>query len=409
MAGMTPLTPDTPLVVFGDDWGRHVSTLQHLFRRVVDRHPVIWVNSYGHRIPQLTLYDLRRAVQKVAAMVRPRPRPTGAAGPFPVAIIEPRALPWHHRRIIHAFNTASLRRDILRTLARVAPGRRPVFITGTPVAEGLVGRLGELASFYFIIDDYAELPYVTPELVTPHETQILRKVDAVVATAAALVERKRPASGRAHHVPQGVNYEHFAEPRPVPAELAALPRPILGFAGGVSECLDVEQVRTLAQNYPSASVVLVGPISIDLAPLTLPNVHILGPRPYADLPAYVQAFDVGLIPYVLNDWTRSVDPLKLLEYLAAGLPVVTTPLPEAGKYGNVVHIATAGAAFLTGVQQALTQRDATSRTTFRSVARANTWEARAQAVLDMIAEVVASREAYDASAAPRTGSRAMAR
>ncbi len=392
MAGMTPLTRDTPLVVFGDDWGRHVSTLQHLFRRVVDRHPVIWVNSYGHRIPQLTLYDVRRAVEKVAAMVRPRPRPSDAAGPFPAAIVEPRALPWHNRRIVHALNTASLRRDILRTLARVAPGRRPVFITGTPVAEGLVGTLDELASFYFIIDDYAELPYVTPQLVTPHETRILQKVDAVVATAAALVERKRPASGRAHHVPQGVNYAHFSTPRPTPPELAALPRPILGFAGGVSECLDVDQVRSVAQAFPTASVVLVGPISIDVAPLALPNVHILGPRPYADLPAYVQAFDVGLIPYVLNDWTRSVDPLKLLEYLAAGLPVVSTPLPEANKYTEVVQIASAGSAYLTAVSDALGRSDLATKEAFRRVALANTWEARAQTVLDMVASVVAERQ-----------------
>lgn len=374
----------TPLVVVGDDWGRHVSTLQHLFRQLLPSHPIVWVNSFGHRVPRLTAYDVRRAAAKVAAMLAPPAPPTREDAPD--VVVHPRALPWHHVGPVHAANMRLLRHDVRRALDRVAPGRAPLLVSSTPVAEGLIGTLGERTSVYFVIDDYATLPYVSAGLIAPHERRMLDKVDAVVATARALVERKRPRSGRVHYLPQGVNHAHFATPRPIPAELAALPRPILGFAGGVSECVDVPLLLSLADRMPGASIVLVGPVTIDAAPLARPNIHLLGNRPYAELPAYVQAFDVGLIPYVLNDWTLAVDPLKLLEYLAAGLPVVTTPLPEAAKYGEVIAIEPAGPRWLDAVAALAARGPAAGRSERQDVARANTWRARAEAFMAMFEE-----------------------
>jgi glycosyltransferase involved in cell wall biosynthesis len=389
----------TPLVVVGDDWGRHVSTLQHLFRQVLPSHPIVWVNSFGHRVPRLTAYDVRRAAAKVAAMLAPPPPPVHERAPD--AVVHPRALPWHHVGPVHAANMRLLRHDVRRALDAVAPGRAPLLVSSTPIAEGLVGTLGERASVYFVIDDYATLPYVSAALVAPHERRMLDKVDLVVATARALVERKRPRSGRMHYLPQGVNHEHFATPRPVPPELAPLPRPILGFAGGVSECVDVPLLLSLADRMPGASIVLVGPVAIDPAALTRPNIHLLGNRPYADLPAYVQAFDVGLIPYVLNDWTLAVDPLKLLEYLAAGLPVVTTPLPEAAKYGQVIAIEPAGPRWLEAVAALAAEGPGARRSERQEVAGANTWRARAEAFMTLCEATVpaGATERFEALAA----------
>jgi glycosyltransferase involved in cell wall biosynthesis len=388
-AAPAPLAARTPLVVVGDDWGRHVSTLQHVVRALLPRHPTVWVNSFGHRLPRLTRYDAARALGKVAAMVgagRAVPSELGR----PAAVIEPRALPWHHIPAIHAANMASLRHAIRRRLRALAPGERPVLISSTPVAEGLIGGLGEQLAIYFVIDDYLELPYVTPGLIAPLEARMLEKVDAVVATAQALVERKRPRSHLAFHLPQGANYEHFAVPRPVPPELGSLPRPLLGFAGGVSECLDVPLVRALAHRFPAASVVLVGPVSIDTNTLALPNVHILGNRAYADLPAYVQAFDVGLIPYILNDWTRSVDPLKLLEYLAAGLPVISTGLPEAEKHRPMATVVPGGSEWLDAVAAALRERSDAARARRQAYAATQSWAVRASRFEEILADVAAA-------------------
>lgn len=385
------LAKGTPFVVFGDDWGRRVSSLQHLFRRIIPRYPVVWVNSFGHRAPRVTVYDLKRAAGKLRAMLRgpATPRGQGSFSELPAAVIEPKALPWHNVPFVHALNTRSLLRDIRRALERVAPppSAPPVLVTGTPAAVGVVGSLGEQVSIYFCMDNYAELPGVSRTAIEPLERSLLGRIGAVVATAAELRKSKSPASARAFHLPQGVNFDHFATPQPVPPDLARLGTPRIGFAGGVSECCDLALIQAVAATNPRASVVLVGPVSVDLSVLTSPNIHVLGERPYATLPAYVQAFDVGIIPYVLNQWTRAVDPLKLLEYLAAGIPVVSTPIPEVHKYAAVIRLASGPTEFAHAAVAAYVGDRLELRQTRQHVAREQTWEHRAAQFLDIVSEL----------------------
>lgn len=392
MPGTALIPGRTPIVVLGDDWGRHVSTLQHLFTHVLPHHPVVWVNSFGHRRPRLTMYDARRAISKVGRMLRPQPTVAASTGAMPARIIEPRALPWHDLAAVRQLNALSIARDVRRALAAVAPGERPLLVTGTPTSCAIVGMLDEIAAIYFCIDEYGELHGVDRDIVTPLEPQFLRSVDAVVATAAILASTKRPPSGRTLHLPQGVNYEHFALPRAVPDVLAALPRPLIGFAGGVGPAIDFDLLLRVCQAHPSASVVLVGPAQVTLPTHSWPaNLHHIGPRPYSELPAYVQAFDVGLIPYVLNDWTRAVDPLKLLEYLAAGIPVVATDLPEVAKYAHAVRVGATTEDFLAAIDAALADAGPERAAARRAVAREHRWEHRAEQFLSFVTEVVAAR------------------
>jgi len=386
----TPFSARTPFVVLGDDWGRHVSTLQHLFRQITPSHPVVWVDSFGHRLPRLRIADVRRAAEKMRAMARPHGATQYERGP--AALVVPRALPWHNAKLVRSANAWSIAHDVRRALTRISPGESPVLVTATPTVPELIGTLGERATIYFCMDDYGELPNTSAGMLVPLEELTLRRVDAVVATARRLVERKRPTTGRAHHLPQGVNYEHFATQRDCPLEMASLPRPILGFAGGVSPCCDFGLLRSIANALPDASVVLVGPVMVDLGAEQLPrNVHVFGNRPYAELPAYVQAFDVGLIPYLHNDWTASVDPLKLLEYLAAGIPVVATPIPEVRKYAPIVRQGDTPDAFIAAVHNALAA-DESDRAAGREIAERNTWSRRAKEFLEIVADACASRE-----------------
>jgi glycosyltransferase involved in cell wall biosynthesis len=280
-----------------------------------------------------------------------------------------------------------------------------VVVTGSPPSVAVLGQLGEIGSLYFCMDDFLHMPSVSARMIAPLERRLLEQVDLVIATAAVLTASKRPASGRAVHLPQGVNYGHFAALQSVPAEIAALPRPILGFAGEASERCDFQLLRALAAAPFTGSLVLVGPHAptCDVhREFDGTKVQLLGSRSYRDLPAYVQAFDVALIPYLLNDWTRAVDPLKLLEYLAAGVPVVSTDLPEIHKYGAAVRIAGGTAEFITATQAALADRDPDARARRQAVARENTWEARAHTFLRLLDEVVArhERRALDGALSP---------
>lgn len=396
-AGATVVRPEqpsiapptgVPWVVFGDDWGRHVSTMQHLFKTMLASETIVWVNSYGHRAPQLTLYDMTRAVKKIQRMIvsQPKPQSSEAAVAGPTRQVNPKAAPWHNLSVVQAFNEWSLTRDVMRALNAVAPGISPFFVTGTPATPGMVGRLGERAAIYFCMDEYAELPGVEGDMMRPLEQKLLSRVDGVVATARVLVEKKVPRTGSTLYLPQGVTYDHFAPPRQVPEDIANLPRPIVGFAGGISAACDIQMLQALSDAVPNGTILLVGPVSIDTAPLQRPNIVLLGNRPYADLPAYVQAFDVGIIPYILNDWTRAVDPLKLLEYLAAGIPVVTTALPEVMKYSGVIQIGATTEEFVNQVRRALAG-DVPDRAARKAVALNNTWERRGAAFKEFVASV----------------------
>lgn len=390
------LAKGTPIVVFGDDWGRNVSTMQHLFRHLVADHPVIWVNAIGHRVPGFTAQDLRRVAEKVGALAR-RSRgarqeestmhPAGEALLQPTRVLQPRVLPWHHVRPVRAFNSRSLVRMIRREMEACGIRESPLLVTGSPPSVSVFGQLGEYGRAYLCMDDFLHLPNVSHRMIAPLERELLDSVDLVVATAQSLVTSKRPRSGQAFHLPQGVNFEHFSSPRPVPADLVALPRPLIGFAGGVlSPPVDLTLIRRLAEAYSGGSIVLVGPVQADLAPVALPNVHVLGRRPYAELPAYTQSFDVGLIPYTLNDYTVAVDPLKLLEYLASGIPVVSTDLPEVRKYAHAVAIGRDADAFVAAVGRVL-REPADTADSRRAVAADHRWSRRAQALRRILGRI----------------------
>lgn len=167
-----PLTEDTPFVVFGDDWGRYPSTIQHIFRHVATRYPVVWVNGIGHRVPRLNGRDLRRAWEKLNNLARagaappPIPHQTLGGG-VPAAIIEPRVLPWHQVNAVHEFNTWSLTRSIRGRLAASGLSRPPVLVTGSPPSVGVLGRLGESASVYYVLDDFLNFPTYTASMLAP--------------------------------------------------------------------------------------------------------------------------------------------------------------------------------------------------------------------------------------------------
>lgn len=385
------LHPSTPFVVFGDDWGRHVSTMQWVFRCIAERHPVIWVDSIGHRVPTFSGRDVRRAWERLRAVpgLRSRASVAPTQGAAPLAIVRPRALPWHHVPWVFRWNTGQLLRAVRSTLAQlgIAPGRS-IVVTGSPPSVGVVERLGARTNIYLCMDDFRNHPTATASMIAPLEDRLLDCVDGVLVTAENLLQRRKPRSGHIRLLRQGVNYDFLAAPRDIPDDLRHLPRPILGFMGVLSEWCDLETLTAVADAFPSASVVILGPVAVAASvaeQMRRPNVHFLGKRSYAEIPAYCRQFDVGLIPYQVSEATRSVSPLKLLEYLAAGVPVVSTPLPEVVALRAPVATASGPREFIAAVRGALDQSVRDDVATRQAYARAARWEHRAEEVLDFIA------------------------
>jgi glycosyltransferase involved in cell wall biosynthesis len=163
----------------------------------------------------------------------------------------------------------------------------------------------------------------------------------------------------------------------MPADLRDLPRPVIGFFGLLADWVDLDLVRAMAMARPHWSFVLVGKQATGIGAVRgLPNVHLLGQKPYALLPAYCRGFDVGIIPFRTNDLTLRANPLKLREYLAAGLPVVSTPLPEVARYRSFVHLAEGASGFTRAVTAALAERSPALDRARALTMESESWETR---------------------------------
>ena len=197
-------------------------------------------------------------------------------------------------------------------------------------------------------------------------------------------------------LPSGVDVAHFAralKPLPgVPDDIAALPKPVFGYCGAVDERIDFDLLRALCSSQPHGSVVLLGPVL--LRPDNLPpNLHLMGPRPYDDLPAYVKGFNVCLIPFRRTPLVAHVSPTKTPEYLAAGKPVVSTPIPDVEhEYGDLVTVAAGPADFAAACEAAVRHPPDPRHLSNEAARRARSWSQIAAAMEAALMGTVAPAE-----------------
>ncbi len=223
-------------------------------------------------------------------------------------------------------------------------------------------RLGERAVFYDCMDELSLFRGAPPELVR-RESELLALADVVFAGGPRIWEAKRRFNSNCFLFGCGVDFAHFGSARDPglawPADVANLPRPILGYFGVVDERIDYALLGKVADSTPG-SVVMVGPWT-KVDPETFPrreNLHWLGGRSYDELPAYAKSFDVCLMPFALNEATRFINATKALEYMAAGKPVVATPVPDVvSQFSEIARIASEPEEFIAACQSCLTEPD----------------------------------------------------
>lgn len=279
------------------------------------------------------------------------------------------------RRAANRLGQSLLAPVLRRDFARVGL-RRPVLIAGLPHAADVLGRVPSQLVVYHCADDYASVrgfPSTLPAL----EADLCRRADLVVTTSETLAQTRAQFNPRTYWIPNGADIEHFSTPAVPTTELTAVRRPIVGFVGGLSEWVDLDLVASLARQRPEWTFVMVGPASIDTSAVdSLPNVRFLGPRPYADLPAYLAAMDVGLIPFKRTEVTFHADPIKAYEYLAGGLPVVATDMPALRRLSHVVSLADSADGFANAIETAINAGREAGRAERQAEARRHSWTSR---------------------------------
>ncbi len=383
-----PRLQDRDIVCVGfADWDSELQTNQHhLMKRLARENRVLFIESLGLRRPQLAGRDIKRILQRLRKGLR---GPRGSDG---LHVLSPLVLPLHSNELVRAFNARLLPLLVRRATRRLGM-HRPILWAYVPQAEALLEVLDPEIVIYHCVDDIAATPGIDAQTFREAETRFTRRADLVLASAPALAERLGKISGNVLYAPNVADTELFAtalQDGPVDPELAKLAQPRIVFIGAVvSTKLDIELLVSLARSRPDWSFALVGPVGpgdprADVSALEAePNVHLLGRRAYEQLPTVLRGADAGLIPYARNELTNSIFPMKVYEYMAAGLPVVATQLPALAE---VTEIATAADAQGIGdlLQRALAEDTPELRSERSRLAASHSWTQRLREIATAI-------------------------
>jgi glycosyltransferase involved in cell wall biosynthesis len=291
----------------------------------------------------------------------------------------PLVIPLYRFRVVRHINKRLLRFFILRFL------RRKGFHTiinwaSCPTAADTCGYLGELGSVYYVGDEFSEFTQFEAGLVGRLERRLLVRSDVLFVVSEKLLETKSQFNPMVDHLPHGCDYEFFSTASnmshgDVPADLRKISGPIIGYYGLIRDWFDFRMLADVFSRRTDWSLVLVGPKDTDTSEIDhLSNVHLLGYRPYEQLPAYLRGFDVAVIPYRHTEITEAANPLKLLEYLASGVPVVSTDLPSVRPFADCIHTADGADSVERAIEVALEDRTPERIEHRRAVARGNSWQ-----------------------------------
>jgi len=266
-------------------------------------------------------------------------------------------------RVPHGWDAARTQaalRDLLDMLVATSVRRAPILWFYTPMMMGFADHLKAESVVYDCMDELSAFRFADPVLVE-QEARLIARADVMFTGGYSLYEAKRHRHAAVHPFPSAVDVAHFAAARgdmAEPGDQASIARPRLGFYGVIDERIDLPLIDAVAKARPAWQIVMIGPV-VKIDPDGLPrraNIHWLGARSYAELPAYLAGWDVALMPFAINEATRFISPTKTPEYLAAGCPVVSTPIVDVQRhYGDVegVAIADGVAAFIAACEAAL--------------------------------------------------------
>ena len=369
------------------EWNHTWQRPQQLAYRLSRRGKLIYVNPLGLR--SVVLMDLGRFMRRIAFKFWDR---KATALDQTLRIYAPLFyFPFPESHLASKINGRILRRSLQGLIKRLGI-RTPIIWVGTPSTSVLEAIRG-LDSKLLVYDCHDNFPFFhkNPYHIVEAEQWLASQAQVVFATAAELYDRMKLVNPRTYLIPNAADYDHFAHSgirntKP-PHDIVQLRKPIVGYMGEIAQWFDLDLVYNVAIQHPDWNIVLIGPVHVTSAHrlFRLPNVHRLGHREYAELPAYVNQFDVCILPFKINALTSAVNPVKLYEYLAAGKPVVSTPLPEVLPFRSVVEIAT-HESFPRAIESALEQNDEAKVRERRQVAMQNTWDQRIDQILSAIRE-----------------------
>jgi glycosyltransferase involved in cell wall biosynthesis len=387
------------IVCFASNYFFDPTSKHHVMRELAKTRHVLWVNWHASRRPSLNGRDLRGIWHKLKQIRRGVNKVSDR-----LWVVTPFVLPLPSSSLARWFNRLLVAMQ-LRWVLRKLPARRQVW-SFTPDMCNLLGAFGEKKRVYYCVDEFSAFPGFDAETIAALDRRICEMSHLVITTSRPLYESKLPYNPDATiYVPHGVLYDRFAaavsEDYPEAADLGDIPRPRIGFYGLIHEWWDLDLMAEIAKRRPDWSFVFVGQSNMDLSPYReIRNMHFVGQRPHEELPAYSRGFDVGVIPHKINKLTINMNPIKLPEYLAAGLPVVASSLPELEIRGDDVRIAETADEWISAIEQSLSVRSPELDRARSEAVSKDSWASRVKTILAALESVSPD---FDSKSRPRSG------
>jgi glycosyltransferase involved in cell wall biosynthesis len=257
-------------------------------------------------------------------------------------------------------NVADIQREMLSGLIDGNSIKDFVLWFYTPMAMDFAAHLTPSATIFDCMDELSAFKFAPPELIE-NERRLMEKADVVFTGGQSLFEAKRDRHHNIHAFPSSIDTKHFNQARTIteePPDQVSIPHPRFGFCGVIDERMNIEMLREMAELRPEWQFVMIGPVA-KIQEEDLPrreNIHYLGGKDYKDLPGYIAGWDVAIMPFAMNESTKYISPTKTPEYLAAGKPVVSTPIRDVVRpYGDLglVYIASTAEEFIAACENAL--------------------------------------------------------
>ncbi|WP_299016400.1 glycosyltransferase [uncultured Photobacterium sp.] len=376
---------DMEFLVFGEDWGRHPSSTQHILTTQFKNYDVIWINSIGLRQPTFSWRDLKRISEKIQASIKPPSDKAFTSLPAhslkPTAIIKPLVWPLAQNAFVQALNNMILKRQLRpKKKARVIWAALPSAVDYLKICDS------DLV-IYYCGDDFSALADVDHDYATQAEQKLIARADIILACSPSL-KAKFPKE-KTWLLPHGVSLSQFAKPASNPEDIDNS-RPSVGFYGSLNDWLDQDLLLRLAKARPNINFYLLGPIQTNTSKLLQRhNIHLLPAKPHHQLASYLQHWTMAILPFKDNAQIRACNPLKLREYLAAGCPIISSDFPAVRSYHPIASIATSNEQWLSAIDHychfSTDERQAYAQQAQNRVSE-ESWEQRANLVTQLIKE-----------------------
>jgi glycosyltransferase involved in cell wall biosynthesis len=386
------------IICFGgeDWWYHHPHSKNHILKRFAVNNKVLFVNSITMGLPSVANPDfflkIRRKLRSYLRWLRQAPEG--------LWVMTPINLPFYSTQFTRKLNCWML--VIQLKLAMFLLGlRTPILWIAIPSAADLIGHLGESMLLYQISDKYDanEDSALSVNIIRAFDRKLKAAADVVMISGRKLFQESTEPNR--FFLEQAVDFDHFAvEALETDPEISRIPRPVLGYFGGMDYVMDTDLMAEVTRRRPEWHWVMIG-LKSNLVEISSPNVHFLGSKPYGDLPKFIRHFDVCVLPWKqTNEFTSYGSAIKVREYLATGKPVIISPLYEYLRTPGV-RIYRSVDEFIRHVEEALNEKDPSLKHARQAVVRDTTWDIRAREVAKLIRLIEGgNRYEYEDSKSP---------